>query len=51
MNTSSKVVLSVVVCLIAFWLLQKPKCNRGCKTIAEHLLTDGLDELLAALFA
>jgi hypothetical protein len=33
---------------IAFglFLLSSPKCNRGCKTLAEHLITHGIDELI-----
>ena len=27
-------------------LLSSPKCTRGCKTLAEHLITHGLDELV-----
>jgi len=33
--------------VIGLWLLSKPRCNRGCKTVAEHLLTDGLDGFIA----
>ena len=39
-------------CIVsAIALLRRPKCNRGCKTLAEHLLTDGLDEILAGILA
>ena len=33
---------------IAFglFLLSNPKCNRGCRTLAEHLITHGIDELI-----
>jgi hypothetical protein len=27
-------------------LLSSPKCNRGCRTLAEHLITHGIDELI-----
>ena len=27
-------------------LLSSPKCNRGCRTLAEHLITHGIDELV-----
>lgn len=50
MNTSEKIILSAVLCCLGIWLLQRPSCSRGCKTIAEHLLTDGLDEMVAAIF-
>jgi hypothetical protein len=32
-------------------LLSNPRCSRGCKTVAEHLLSHGLDDLIAGLFA
>lgn len=51
MQSNDKIILSLIVCLVGLFLLQKPNCNRGCKTIAEHLLTDGLDEMIAAFFA
>ena len=33
---------------IAFglFLLSSPKCNRGRRTLAEHLITHGIDELI-----
>jgi hypothetical protein len=27
-------------------LLSSPKCNRGCRTLAEHLIMHGIDELV-----
>jgi hypothetical protein len=51
MQTNEKVLLGLVVFVIGLFLLQKPNCGRGCRTIAEHLLTDGLDELITTLFA
>lgn len=32
---------------LSVWLLSKPNCQRGCRTVAEHLL----EHELAALFA
>ena len=32
---------------LGVWLFSNPKCNRGCKTLAEHLLSHGIDTLLA----
>jgi hypothetical protein len=32
-------------------LLSNPHCTRGCKTVAEHILSHGLDDLIAGLFA
>lgn len=31
------------------WLLSNPRCTRGCRTVAEHLLAHGIDEFLAGL--
>jgi hypothetical protein len=27
-------------------LLSSPRCSRGCKTLAEHLIMHGIDELV-----
>jgi hypothetical protein len=27
-------------------LLSSPRCNRGCRTLAEHMITHGIDELV-----
>ena len=35
---------------VAFVLTRSPNCNRGCRTLAEHLVSHGLDDVLAALF-
>jgi hypothetical protein len=32
---------------IGVWLLSKPNCRDGCKTVAEHLLTYGIEGLFA----
>jgi hypothetical protein len=37
--------------LFALWLASNPHCNRGCHTVAEHLLEHGIDEFVAGLFA
>jgi|HubBroStandDraft_1064217.scaffolds.fasta_scaffold60236_2 hypothetical protein len=37
--------------LFAMWLASNPRCNRGCRTMAEHLLEHGIDEFVAGLFA
>lgn len=51
MSTCDKLLLGLIAFLVGLALLQKPICRRGCRTIAEHLLTDGLDEIIATLFA
>ena len=35
--------------LVGLWLLSNPRCARGCRTIAEHLVAHGIDEFLAGL--
>lgn len=51
MSTDNKFILGLLVFLVGLALLQRPNCRRGCRTMAEHLLTDGLDEMIATLFA
>lgn len=35
---------------LAFIMTRNPNCNRGCRTLAEHLVSHGVDDVLAALF-
>jgi len=37
--------------LIATILASRPSCNRGCRTIAEHLIEHGVKDIVVALFA
>jgi hypothetical protein len=32
-------------------MLQNPRCTRGCKTIAQHLIEHGIEDFLGVLFA
>jgi len=33
------------------WVLSRsPNCNRGCKTVAQHLASHGLDDIIGTLF-
>jgi len=32
--------------VLGVFLLASPRCNRGCKTLAEHLITHGIDALV-----
>lgn len=45
------VVLGLLMLVIGYVLIRKPNCNRGCKILAEHLFTDGLDDVVTGLFA
>ena len=51
MQISDKAIFGFLLFLLGLLLLQKPNCKRGCRTVAEHLLTDGFDEVIAALIA
>lgn len=51
MQTNVQAGLGLLLFVLGLLLLQKPNCQRGCRTIAEHLLTHGFDEVLAALLA
>ena len=51
MQISDKTSLGCLLLVLGFLLLQKPNCKRGCRTIAEHLMTDGFDEIMVALLA
>jgi hypothetical protein len=31
---------------LGLWLLSNPRCNRGCQTLAEHLLSHSLEALI-----
>ena len=40
---------SLGLILIAAALLRDPRCRCGCRTVAQHLLNNGLDGLLGVL--
>jgi hypothetical protein len=35
--------------MLAGFLLSRPRCNRGCRTVAQHLIEHGLDDFLGGL--
>jgi hypothetical protein len=37
--------------LAGLLLLNNPRCTRGCRTVAEHLTSHALDDLIAGLLA
>jgi hypothetical protein len=47
MNRKDEVILTSF--LVALWLLSNPLCNRGCRSVAEHLLNHAVDDFLASL--
>jgi len=51
MQTNKGNAFAVGLALVSLGLLMSaPRCARGCRTLAEHLISHGLDELLAGLF-
>jgi len=42
-------IFGMVLVLAAVFLLRDPNCNRGCRTVAEHLLSHGLEDLVSEL--
>lgn len=45
-------ILSAVALVgLAIWLASDPRCDRGCKTVAEHLIEHGIGDLFKALLA
>jgi len=51
MNNEKKILTGLGLVVLASWLLSNPRCNRGCKTVAQHLLDHGLDDFLGGLLA
>jgi hypothetical protein len=49
-NLESKALLTgLVVVGVAALLLSDPRCKRGCRTVAQHLLEHGVEKLFAGL--
>lgn len=36
---------------LGYLMLSDPRCNRGCKSVAEHLVSHAIDDLIAGLIA
>ena len=51
MSINKELVWGVLFIVAAILLLRNPRCNRGCKTVAEHLLSHGVDDLATVLLA
>lgn len=51
MSASDQLALGILIMGAAFLLSRDPKCNHGCKTVAEHLWKFGADEALGGLFS
>ena len=51
-NRDIKILVGAGLALFGLWLLNsKPQCNRGCRTVAEHLLEHGITDVVVGLFA
>ena len=49
--SDKKILAGLGLMLLAGWMLSNPRCNRGCKTVAQHLLDHGIDDFLGGLLA
>jgi len=45
MKKNDKTALWIFGGIVGLLLLSSPNCDRGCQTLAEHLLTHSLDKL------
>jgi hypothetical protein len=45
-DTSNALATGLLVLIAGAVLLSNPRCERGCRTVGEHLLTHGLETLL-----
>jgi hypothetical protein len=50
MKVDKKVYYALGLIGVGFLLLRNPRCNRGCKTVAQHLIADGESGLVSTLF-
>ena len=48
---SKELMWGILLIVVAFLMLKNPRCNRGCKTVAEHIFSHGADDVLAAILA
>ena len=51
MHMKNQFGLALLLVGIGIVMLQDPKCRRGCRTLAEHLVSHGIDDFLASLGA
>ena len=51
MKNGNLLVVSSAVLVIGLVLLSQPKCHKGCRTVAEHLVEHGIQDFLSALLA
>jgi hypothetical protein len=51
MGRNKMVLQGLGLVVVAAVLMSKPRCNRGCRTLLEHILYHGLDDLLGGVLA
>lgn len=49
-NTQTLLVAASLIALAGL-LSSDPNCDRGCRTVAQHLLEHGIEDFLKGLFA
>ncbi len=51
MKKENILLLSLATVGVGIWLTRNPQCDRGCKTVAEHLIEHGLRDFFGTLLA
>jgi hypothetical protein len=46
-----KMMMGLGFTVVTLLLLSSPRCNRGCRTVLEHILYHGLDDFLGGVLA
>ncbi len=49
MKGEQAILLAAGMIAPGIWLASKPNCDRGCQTVADHLIVQGLDDFLGGL--
>ena len=49
-NNQNQFLVWAGVAVAGFWLASNPRCNRGCKTVAQHLAEHAIGDFLGGLF-
>lgn len=48
-NDQKKLFVAGGIIFIGILMLSDPQCDRGCRTVAEHLLDHGIEEFMTKL--
>ena len=50
MKTNDKVLVGLAFVALGWFVLNSnPRCNRGCRTVGEHLLEHGIEDIVVGL--